>query len=267
MYHYAQSHMSFMNLNGSRFSLNNQRVLVTGASRGLGAEIASLLAAAGADLVISGRDPIGLENTRQVVEQFGHRCHPVQADLSSIEETHRLADQALELFSTVDVLVNNAGIVFVEDLLNTTLEHWEATQAVNLRAPYLLSQRLVPEMIKQRRGKIINISPVAAVLAPVGHAAYSASKGGLNLLTQTMAAEWARYNIQANAVAPTVILTEMGQQVWGEAIKAEPMKARIPAGRFGEPSEVADLVLFLSSNASNFICGQVIRLDGGLTAV
>lgn len=267
VYHYDQSHMSFMNLNGSRFSLNNQRVLVTGASRGLGAKIASLLAAAGADLVISGRDPIGLENTRQVVERFGHRCHPVQADLSSIEETHRLADQALELFSTIDVLVNNAGIVFVEDLLNTTLEHWEATQAVNLRAPYLLSQRLVPEMIKQRRGKIINISSVAAVLAPVGHAAYSASKGGLNLLTQTMAAEWARYNIQANAVAPTVILTEMGQQVWGEANKAEPMKARIPAGRFGEPYEVADLVLFLSSNASNFICGQVIRLDGGLTAV
>jgi NAD(P)-dependent dehydrogenase (short-subunit alcohol dehydrogenase family) len=87
---------------------------------GLGAEIASLLAAAGADLVISGRDPIGLENTRQVVERFGHRCHPVQAD------------QALELFSTIDVLVNNARIVFVEDLLNTTLEHWEATQAVNL---------------------------------------------------------------------------------------------------------------------------------------
>jgi 2-deoxy-D-gluconate 3-dehydrogenase len=82
-----------------------------------------------------------------------------------------------------------------------------------------------------------------------------------------MAAEWGRYNIQANAIAPTVILTEMGQQVWGEANKAEPMKARIPAGRFGEPSEVADLVLFLSSNASNFICGQVIRLDGGLTAV
>jgi NAD(P)-dependent dehydrogenase (short-subunit alcohol dehydrogenase family) len=122
-------------------------------------------------------------------------------------------------------------------------------------------------MIKQRRGKIINISSDAAVLAPMGHAAYSASKGGLNLLTQTMAAEWARYNIQANAVAPTVILTEMGQQVWGEANKAEPMKTRIPAGHFGEPSEVADLVHFLASDASNFICGQVIRLDGGLTAV
>lgn len=250
-----------------RFRLDSQRALVTGASRGLGAEIASVLASAGADLVISGRDRIGLERTRQVVERLGRRCDVVPADLRTMEETRRLADQALALFGTVDILVNNAGLVFVEDLLQTTVEHWQQTQAVNLLAPLLLCQRLVPAMIKQRRGKIINISSVAAVLAPQGHAAYSASKGGLNLLTQTMAAEWGRYNIQANAVAPTVILTEMGQQVWGEASKAEPMKARIPAGRFGEPAEVADLVLFLASNASNFICGQVIRLDGGLSVV
>jgi NAD(P)-dependent dehydrogenase (short-subunit alcohol dehydrogenase family) len=248
-------------------SLDNQRALVTGASRGLGAEIASLFAAAGADLVISGRDPVGLASTRQLVEQHGHRCHVVQADLRRSEETLQLADTALDLLGTVDILVNNAGVVYAEDFLNTTLEHWEETHAVNLRAPFLLTQRLVPGMIQQTRGKIINISSVAAVLAPQDHAAYSASKGGLNLLTQTMAAEWGRYNIQANAVAPTVILTEMGQQVWGEASKGEPMKARIPAGRFGEPIEVAELVLFLASNASNFICGQVIRLDGGLTVV
>jgi NAD(P)-dependent dehydrogenase (short-subunit alcohol dehydrogenase family) len=256
-----------MSAAAGRFNLDNQRALVTGASRGLGAEIASGLAAAGADLVISGRDPIGLETTRQAVERLGRQCHGVQADLRRVEDTCRLADRALELFGTVDILVNNAGVVYVEDLLHTTLEHWQETQSVNLRAPYLLSQTLAPGMIKQRRGKIINISSVAAVLAPEGHGAYSASKGGLNLLTQTMAAEWGRYNIQANAVAPTVILTDMGQQVWGDASKGEPMKARIPARRFGEPIEVADLVLFLASQASNFICGQVIRLDGGLTAV
>lgn len=250
-----------------RFNLDNKRVLVTGASRGLGAEIASSLAAAGAELMISGRDVIGLESTRQLVEQHGRVCHVMKANLCYVDETLRLADAALETFRTLDILVNNAGVVYVEDLLTTTLEHWDEVQAVNLRAPFLLSQRLVPGMIKQRCGKIINISSVAAVLAPEGHAAYSASKGGLNLLTQTMAAEWGRYNIQANAVAPTVILTAMGQQVWGEANKGDLMKARIPARRFGEPFEVADLVHFLASDASNFISGQVIRLDGGLTAV
>lgn len=147
----------------ARFSLQNKRALVTGASRGLGAEIASVLAAAGADLVISGRDPVGLQSTQQIVRQLGRRCHDVLADLRNPEEVVRLADGALEQFGTVDILVNNAGIVHLEDLLSTTLEHWEETQAVNLRAPFLLAQRLVPAMIQQRQGKIINISSVAGV--------------------------------------------------------------------------------------------------------
>jgi 2-deoxy-D-gluconate 3-dehydrogenase len=251
----------------TRFSLANQRALVTGASRGLGAEIAAVFADAGADLVITGRDAAGLEATRQVVVSKGRRCLSVVVDLATVEGPRLAGSKALEFFGTVDILVNNAGLVFVEDLLETSLEHWEETQRVNLRAPFLLAQTVVPKMIEQRRGKVINISSLAGGLAPLGHGAYSASKAGLNLLTQTMAAEWGRFNIQANAVAPTVILTEMGQKVWGDPAKGDPMKARIPARRFGEPIEVADLVLFLASSASNFIGGQVIRLDGGFSAV
>jgi 2-deoxy-D-gluconate 3-dehydrogenase len=251
----------------TRFSLANQRALVTGASRGLGAEIAAVFADAGADLVITGRDVAGLEATRQVVVSKGRRCLSVAADLATVEGPRLAGSRALDFFGTVDILVNNAGLVFVEDLLDITLEHWEETQRVNLRAPFLLAQTVVPKMIKQGRGKVINISSLAGGLAPLGHGAYSASKAGLNLLTQTMAAEWGRFNIQANAVAPTVILTEMGQKVWGDPAKGDPMKARIPARRFGEPIEVADLVLFLASSASNFIGGQVIRLDGGFSAV
>ena len=112
------------------------------------------------------------------------------------------------------------------------------------KASFLLAQTVVPKMIEQRRGKVINISSMAGVLAPEGHAAYSASKAGLNLLTQAMAAEWARFNIQANAVAPTVILTAMGRQVWGPPSKGDPMKARIPSRRFGEPIEVATWCCF-----------------------
>jgi NAD(P)-dependent dehydrogenase (short-subunit alcohol dehydrogenase family) len=122
-------------------------------------------------------------------------------------------------------------------------------------------------MIEQRRGKIINISSQAGVVALDDHAAYAASKGGLNMLTKVTAAELGRYNIQCNAVAPTVILTEMGEKVWGEPAKGDPMKAKIPLRRFGQPSEVADLVLFLASPASDLITGQVILIDGGYTAV
>lgn len=251
----------------TRITLANQRALVTGASRGIGAEIATVFAEAGADLVITGRDVVGLEATRQIVEKKGRRCLSVEADLRTIEGPRLAGQKALEFFGTVDILVNNAGVVFVESLLGTSLEKWEETQSVNLRAPFLLAQVVVPKMIEQHRGKVINISSLAGVLAPEGHAAYSASKAGLNLLTQTMAAEWARFNIQANAVAPTVILTAMGRQVWGQPSKGDPMKARIPSRRFGEPIEVADLVLFLASQASNFICGQVIRMDGGLSSV
>lgn len=250
-----------------RFSLANRRALVTGASRGLGAVIAAVLAEAGADLVISGRDRDGLQDCQRRIEAFGRRCLAVEADLATVEGPRQLGEAALAGLGGIDILVSNAGVVFVEDLLNITLEHWQQTLDVNLRAPLLLAQTLVPAMIEQRRGKLITISSLAGVLAPEGHGSYSASKAGLNLLTQAMAAEWGRHNIQANAVAPTVILTAMGQQVWGEPSKGDPMKARIPAGRFGEPQEVADLVLFLASPASDFVNGQVIRLDGGLSAV
>jgi len=251
----------------TRITLANQRALITGASHGLGAEIAAVFADAGADLVITGRDAAGLEATRQVVERKGRRCLSVEADLRTVDGPRVAGQKALEFLGTVDILVNNAGVVFIDSLLETSLEHWEETQNVNLRAPFLVAQTVVPNMIEQRRGKVINISSLAGVLAPEGHGAYSASKAGLNLLTQTMAAEWAQFNIQANAVAPTVILTAMGQQVWGDPSKGGPMKARIPSRRFGEPVEVADLVLFLASPASDFICGQVIRIDGGLSAV
>ena len=115
-------------------------------------------------------------------------------------------------------------------------------------------------------GKVINISSQSGVVALDDHAAYSASKGGLNMLTKAMTVEWAKHNVQSNSICPTVILTPMGEMVWGDPAKGDPMKAKIPAGRFGRTTEVADLILFLASSASDMICGQVILLDGGFTA-
>jgi NAD(P)-dependent dehydrogenase (short-subunit alcohol dehydrogenase family) len=250
-----------------RFSLTGKRALVTGASRGIGAEIAVVFAEAGADLAIVGRDKDGLAATSLAVTDKGRRCCVIEAELQTVEGPGRAGETALEFFGGIDILVNNAGVVHVASLLETTIEQWEHTQAVNLRAPFLLAQIVAPGMIERRSGKIVNISSLAAGCAPEGHAAYSASKAGLNLLTQAMACEWARHNVQANAIAPTIVMTAMGRQVWSDPAKGDPMKARIPAHRFGEPVEIADLALYLASPASNFVCGQVIYIDGGFSAV
>jgi 2-deoxy-D-gluconate 3-dehydrogenase len=251
----------------SRFNLQGKRALVTGASRGIGAEIATLFADAGADVGIVDRNAEGLEATRQAIARKDRRCLAIQADLRTVEGPRTAGVRALDFFETVDILVNNAGVIQIQSLLETTVEQWEETQAVNLRAPFLLAQVVVPGMIKQRHGKVINVSSLASVVGCEGHAAYSASKGGLNMLTRTMAAEWGKFNIQTNAVAPTVVLTDMGKKVWSAEEKSAPVKARIPLHRFGTPLEVADLVLFLASPASDFICGQVVLIDGGYSAV
>jgi NAD(P)-dependent dehydrogenase (short-subunit alcohol dehydrogenase family) len=191
----------------------------------------------------------------------------IEADLQTVDGPREAAARALERFGVVDILVNNAGITFVEDIVDTTVEHWDAIMAVNLRAPFLLAQALAPKMIAQRRGKIVNVSSQSGVRALQAHAAYGASKGGLNMLTKVMTAEWARFNVQSNAVCPTVIMTPMGRQVWGDPAKGQPMLDRIPAGRFGEPVEVADVVLFLCSSASDMICGETILVDGGFSSL
>ncbi len=251
----------------SRFALPGKRALVTGGSKGIGRDVARVLAEAGADIALVGRDREGLDETVALVQALGRRCHALEADLASADETRAAGQRALELFGTVDILVNNAGIARIAPLLDLTVEQWDETQAVNLRAPFLLAQLVVPGMIAQRSGKIINISSQAGVIAIDEHGAYSASKGGLNLLTKVMAAEWGSYNIQANAVCPTVILTPMGAQVWGEPAKGDPMLAKIPLRRFGLPQEVADLVLFLAAPASDLITGQAVLIDGGYTAL
>src|SRR5262249_29427356 len=156
----------------------------------------------------------------------GRRCLVIQADLRTIEGPRAAASQALDYFGGIDILVNNAGIFYRQNILETTVDHWDETQAVNLRAPFLLAQAIAPGMIERRMGKIINISSLASVVGCDGHAAYSASKGGLNLLTQVMATEWGPFNIQTNAIAPTVVLTDMGKKVWGDEAKSAPLIAR-----------------------------------------
>lgn len=249
-----------------RFTLEGRRALVTGASKGIGFEICRVLADAGADIAAVGRDNVGLAAVAKDVEAMGRTCLPIEADLATVEGPQQAAHAALKTFGTIDILVNNAGVTTIKSIIDTPVEEWDWVNNVNLRAPFLLAQALAPGMIKQRRGKVINISSQSGVVALDDHGAYGASKGGLNMLTKVMTVEWAKYNIQCNSVCPTVILTPMGEMVWGDPAKGDPMKAKIPAGRFGHTTEVADLILFLASSASDLINGQTILIDGGFTA-
>lgn len=251
----------------TRFSLQGKKAILTGASRGIGEAIAEVLAEAGADLVLSGRDEAALEATARIVRDKGRQAHLVPADLTTAEGARELGRTALELLGTVDILVNNAGVALVAPFTELTQEQWDLTIAVNLTAPFALTQEIAPAMIAQGHGKIINIASQTGVIAADDHAAYASSKGGLVSLTKVLAGELGRHNIQVNAVCPTVILTPMGEQVWGPPEKGDPMKAKIPLGRFGYPDEVADLVLYLAAPASDFMTGATVMFDGGYTAM
>ena len=250
-----------------RFALTGKMALVTGATKGIGIEACRVLADAGADIAAVGRDAAGLAEVKTTVEALGRRCVTIKAEMATPEGPVSAAREAERAFGRIDILVNNAGVALIDPLLDASVADWDMTMAVNLRAPFLLAREVAPGMMARKAGKIINISSQAGVVGLEGHAAYCASKGGLNMLTKVMTAEWARHNIQINTVCPTVILTPMGEQVWGQPEKGDPMKAKIPGGRFGRPMEVADAILFLASSASDMICGHDLLIDGGYTAL
>lgn len=206
-------------------------------------------------------------DTAKLVESKHRTAHILPADLTSAEAARDLGKRALEIFDPIDILVNCAGVALVAPFEDLTQDMWDRTLAVNLTAPFALTQEIVPSMINQGRGKIVNIASQTGVIGADDHAAYAASKGGLISLTRVLAGELGKHNIQINSVCPTVILTPMGEKVWGPPEKGDPMKAKIPLGRFGQPVEVADLVLYLASSASDFMTGGTVMLDGGYTAM
>lgn len=250
-----------------RFSLSGRKALITGASKGIGAEICEVFADAGADIVAVARDSEGLAEVAAKVRAKGRRCLTIEAEMASREGPLAAATHALAEWGTIDILVNSAGIARIAPALDLTPDWWDETMAVNLRAPFLLAQALAPAMIAQARGKIINISSQTGVIAIDDHAAYATSKGGLNALTKSLCAEWGRHNVQVNAICPTVVLTPMGRSVWGPPEKSAPFIAATPARRFAEPVEIADAALYLASSASDMVNGDLLMVEGGFTSV
>jgi NAD(P)-dependent dehydrogenase (short-subunit alcohol dehydrogenase family) len=247
--------------------LDGKRALITGATKGIGADIARAFASAGARLVLSGRDDAELSAARAALsDEFGTEIHTAPVDLAHSDGPAELAEQAVDALGGLDVLVNNAGISHPQPAVETDPALFDATIAVNLRAPALLASVVGAAMVAQGTGGSIITVASAAALAPLpDHYAYCASKAGLVMATKVLARELGPHGIRANSVCPTVVLTEMGQRVWGDQAKAAPMIARIPLGRFAVPQEVSDTVVWLASDAASMINGVDVPVDGGYT--
>lgn len=245
-----------------RFSIAGKTALVTGASSGIGAEIAAVFTEAGARVIATGRSEARL---KALADRTG--CTQIAADIATFEGCVALLAAAQAKAPQIDILVNSAGVALVGPVLDYPAAAWDRTMAVNLRAPFLLAQGVAPAMIAAGGGKIINISSQTGVIALQDHAAYAASKGGLNALTKSLMVELAPHNIQVNAICPTVVMTEMGQEIWSPPEKSGPMLAATPLGRFGEPVEIADMALYLASPASDLVNGAVMMIEGGYSSV
>jgi NAD(P)-dependent dehydrogenase (short-subunit alcohol dehydrogenase family) len=251
---------------GLSFDFTGRSAIVTGATKGIGRDIALALAAAGCRVAATGRNRDELDSLARDIEDGGGECLTYAADLADAAACEAMAAHFCAELGVVDILVNDAGLSIPERILDLDAAHWDRTLAVNLRAPALITKVVARAMIAAGGGAIVNVSSNACMAGIDEHAAYCASKFGLDGLTKVMAVELGPHNVRVNAVAPTVVLTPMGDQVWGDPRKAAPVKARIPLGRFALPAEVTGVVLFLASPAAAMIHGETILIDGGVNA-
>jgi 2-deoxy-D-gluconate 3-dehydrogenase len=243
--------------------LDGRVALVTGASRGLGRAMAVALAEAGADVALVARSKGDLEATAGSIQALGRRALVLPADVAAPAEAEHAVERTLGALGRLDVLVNNSGIAVVKPLIETTPEEWHAVLGTNLTAAFTLCRAAGPAMIARKAGKVINVASIAGTHGMPGYSAYAASKGGLIALTRTLAVEWARHNIQVNAIAPGWFLTPMNQHAFADDRIRERLLRDVPARRTGKPEELGPLVVYLASPASDFMTGEVVFIDGG----
>jgi gluconate 5-dehydrogenase len=247
------------------FDLAGRVALVTGAYRGLGFAIARGLAAAGARVFINGRNADALAGAREVLAGDGLNVETALFDVTDSRAVREGIASAASRAGTIDILVNNAGIQRRHALVDFPQHEWNEIIATNLTAPYLVSQAVMPDMIARKRGKIIHIASLMSELARPSVVPYAAAKGGIRQLTRGMAVELAQHNIQVNAIAPGYFATEMNRALLDNPTFDAWVKQRTPAGRWGEPDEIGGLAVFLASGASDYVTGQIIMIDGGMS--
>jgi len=247
-----------------KFSLKGKSGIVTGAGSGIGKGMATGLVQAGAELVIAGRNLEKLEAAAEEMRQFGGPVIPAQADISKMEDIKGLVDRAVKEFEKIDFLFNNAGIIRRNPSEDFLEKDWDEVIDINLKGPFFLAQAVARVMISQeRKGKIINTSSLIAVQGGKRVPAYAASKGGLAQVTKSMANDWAKYDILVNAIGPGWVSTELTEPLRQDKERFTEITGRIPLGRWADPEDLAGAAVFLASDASNYITGQTIFIDGG----
>ena len=249
----------------SEFDLSGKVAIVTGAGRGMGYHIALALARYGADLVVCSRTLSELEKVAAEIEPLGRRVLIQKMDVTNIPEIHSMVEAAVKTFGRIDLLVNNAGLNIPQWAEEVTEEAWDRVFDINLKGTFFCAQAVGKVMIRQKRGKIINISSQSGSVGLIMRSAYCASKGGLNLLTKVLALEWAKHNILVNAIAPTFLETPMTKPMLEKKEFHDYVMGNILLGRLAKFEDVTGAVIYLASEASNMVTGHVLLIDGGWT--
>jgi len=248
-----------------RFNLSGKVAIVTGSSTGLGEAMAYGLAEAGADIVgVYNKD---VPENQAKIEAMGRRFLGIQANLASIEPIDRIVKKAVEVFGRIDILVNNAGIIIRNKSVDFTEAEWDDVININLKSLFFLSQAVARQFISQKTGgKIINIASLLSFQGGILVPSYTASKSGVMGLTRLLGAEWAAQNINVNAIAPGYMATRNTQPLQNDPVRNKQILERIPAGRWGKPDELQGAVVYLASQASNYVNGYTLAVDGGWLA-
>ncbi len=246
------------------FDLTGKGAIVTGGNTGIGQGIAVGLAKAGADVALVARSDAS--ETARMVTDLGRRCTVIEADLSTIEPCERIVSEALDALGTLDILVNNAGIIRRNDALDFTEEDWDAVVDTNLKTLFFLSQAAGRHLAKNGGGSIINIASMLTFQGGIRVASYTASKSGVGGLTKLLANEWAAKGITVNAIAPGYIATNNTAALQADETRNRQILERIPAGRWGEPADLAGAAVFLASDAARYVQGHILAVDGGWLA-